>query len=163
MTDNEKRGLILKEYYKKRKTGDILLPDKLGVDLPDSEKMRIAVQLYEQGLLKGALAQDKDGVGFFGEISADGIDVVEGTRESPISINLDARSYFEGANFGTANVQTGDYSKQEIQNQFEQLVKIIQRAEAPKEEKRALLERLNDFTSHPLAVELFGHLLGGGT
>jgi len=97
-----------------------------------------------------------------GRISACGIDVVEGTVTSAISINMhDHRSVNVS---GSSNVIVGDGNTQNINENAESLIRAINNMNAPSEQKEEAKSLLRNFLEHPLLTALAGGaitLLGG--
>lgn len=148
LTDYEKRGLILEELYDRRRERPVsLTSDDFDGELSEREIDRIAHQLFEHDLIWAAFALTNPAarIGKLQKaaIIAHGIDVVEGTKQAPISIRIDRRSYFEGASFqGPANIQTGANSRQEIQYIFSQAAEIVEQSDADPKLKKTILSVL---------------------
>ena len=114
MKDYEIRGLLLQRYYERRREGiQALEPAEFGGKLDKDEINHVSVQLMEYGLIDGEKAESMDqGLQeVFGRITAQGVDVVEGTARAPISINLTEDKSItvtgsHGVVIGDSNTQT---------------------------------------------------------
>lgn len=87
MKDAELRGLMLYKFYDARRHGVIQMPTD---DVFDGDTaFDICRQLSEHGLLNWKPLQALSGFrSGLGQITADGVDVVEGTKLPPISIKF---------------------------------------------------------------------------
>ena len=134
-TDSELRGIILRRLYEKRRENEIRI-DNLQTDQLDfAEIGRICDQLAEHGLIKfkphrGGRGRILTG---YAQISARGIDVIEGTERSPIAIQIDHSRHYTVTNsdrniFGDGNIQMGDIT-------IGQIAQTIAASSASKEDK----------------------------
>jgi hypothetical protein len=102
MKDSDARGVVLKRLYEQRHSRGLLRVDEHLRDLqeafPGIILFNIIKQLAEKGLVEHIAAH-----GHRIRITATGVDVMEGTREPPISINIDQSV----AVHGSTNVQIG--------------------------------------------------------
>lgn len=97
MKDNELRAVVLQKYYDLRDRGyfqwcEVEVEDDFPIKSFDVLG-RICDQLGEHDLIEWHPLQDGAGktVGGHGKITAFGVDVIEGTAKSPISITVDRR------------------------------------------------------------------------
>jgi hypothetical protein len=109
MTDGELRGIVLKKFYDLRtKPGmvnAVALPDLQAIE-PDQYRLHIICeQLREHGLIKGVSLDSHSTFGSMGNITASGVDVVEGTARAPITVTLHDHRISVSQ---SSNVQIGD-------------------------------------------------------
>jgi RIP homotypic interaction motif len=120
-TDSEIRGQLLKALYRRRREGRLAIPRTALFEGMDShEVVRISKQLADPEFRLISWA-DVGGIGSpeaipFGliEITAKGIDVVEGTSRAPLTINLDRRMTVTVSN--SSGVQIGEGNQQHTGN-----------------------------------------------
>lgn len=98
MKDNELRAIVLQKYYDLRRLGTFQWAEIPKDDFPAVENFeelaRISDQLAEHGLIEWKPLKQmgsRHAVGGLGKITAFGVDVIEGTANSPISITFDHR------------------------------------------------------------------------
>lgn len=94
MKDTEIRGIVLQAFYDRRQGGPIPWDGRnIPSNLNSADFYRVAEQLSQKGLLDWNGCGDGMGkvVAGMGEISAEGVDVIEGSAQSPISITFDHR------------------------------------------------------------------------
>ena len=150
MKDTDLRGIMLQQFYERRRegyigfgaTGVALLRIPTGVDPLDA--LRVCAQLGEHGLLEWSGSADEDFAYGAGKISATGVDVAEGEASSPISIHLDqSRHEHHVTVTSSTGVQVaGDNADQHqtVTHHVEQLIREIDASPATDEEKKELLE-----------------------
>jgi hypothetical protein len=147
MTDGELRGLVLRRFYDLRhETNVIELPEVVSIDTTESP-LRIAnicKQLDQHGLIdwKPHESLDRSYLGGMGEITAHGVDVVEGTASSPITITFhDRRISVSDSSY----VQIGNSNTQSMKVDIENLASAIDHSSASmadKQEAKSILEKL---------------------
>jgi hypothetical protein len=93
MKDNEIRGLVLRAFYEKRHQGFRPWNPNDAPNVDGKDFFRIAEQLAQQDLLEWRGLENGSGTVYAGagQINANGVDVVEGNKTSPISITFDHR------------------------------------------------------------------------
>lgn len=155
MKDNELRGVVLQKFYDLRRRGpfqwaeigeegnDDAFFEKVGADL-----FRICDQLAEHGLIEWESLPDGRGrsCGGHGQISADGIDIVEGNTRPPVSISFDNSIRVESSSHvqvGNSNIQTGDIS-------LEKLIAAINNSRATENEKAEAKSLLTKVLENPI-------------
>lgn len=125
MKDGELRGVVLKRFYEVRNhppglVNPVTLP---GLDSIDHVWLfNICEQLHEYGLLQWTLVGSTTTVGGMGHISARGVDVVEGTTSSPITVILQDHSISVA---GSSNVQIGDSNVQHVNISTPDLSRLV--------------------------------------
>jgi hypothetical protein len=157
MKDSELRGLVLQWFYDQREQRfPILREDAFDGTYPYNTLQRICAQLAEQRLIASwhpTMTGSGPVIGH-GSITADGTDVVEGTRASPISIS------FEGATMVTVresqNVQIGNNNVQNITIQLKGLLNQIDNSSATLVEREEAKSLLKKFLDHPLVAAVGG-------
>ena len=162
MKDNELRGLILQKYYDNRRRDLFPWANDDFKDLPDSinfdekDLYRICDQLAECGLIDWhpALGNRGETIGGHGRISAGGVDVIEGTAISPISITLDQSHHVSIQN--SSNVQVVNSNVQEISNHIGKIITAIDHSNATESEKAEAKSLLKKFLEHPLVTSIAG-------
>jgi hypothetical protein len=109
MTDGELRGIVLQKFYDLRNQSGMLnavaSPDLQAIE-PDQYRLyRICEQLREHGLIKGISLDGLNTFGSMGNITANGVDVIEGTARAPITVTLNDHRISVSR---SSNVQIGD-------------------------------------------------------
>ena len=153
MRDTELRGILLETYYGHRKDSPFQ-PEENVFDPPilESEIIRISKQLDEHGLIKwtpdGTFGSHDRGCG---QITALGIDVVEGELEPPIGIKLQ-NIYISSS----SNIQIGDQNIQDIKISIENIIQSIDKSSFSPKEKAEAKSKLKEFLKHPLVASVLG-------
>jgi CRISPR/Cas system CMR-associated protein Cmr3 (group 5 of RAMP superfamily) len=167
MTDNDLRAILLKKFYDKRREGGFQW-DKADFDdieetLDSQDIFRICDQLNDHGLVQWKTLKAAGGVsvGGHGKISAQGVDVIEGTAKSPISINLDRSITVHGS----SHVQIGNNNTQGIEIHIREILEQIEKSPGTPEQKAEAKSKLKDFLEVakviiPAATSLLPTLLG---
>jgi hypothetical protein len=166
MKDAEWRGLILQRLYDIRhiNDGSTTIPDGLGLDglVPsgnDNLLANVADQLKQHNLIGFSefIAPRRMGRA---KITAFGVDVVEGTKVSEITITIDQSTnvhHSQHVQVGKGNIQnTGDIHKLNV---------AIDESHATLTEKDEAKSLLRKITENPLLVSIlgkFGWGIGGG-
>lgn len=155
MTDKEIRTELLQYLYDIKDTPrpeDSLEDKARELGITKYTLYRVLIHLREKGLVNGLDVAPRD---FSAkremidiEISADGVDVVEGNALPPLAVNFNTNSYHLRSVSGTA-IQIGSGNSQTFENQLYELAQAINNAPITDEEKRGLKTRLADFLSHP--------------
>lgn len=160
MKDSELRAIVLKQFYERRrditpKWGERCVPQ--GIDARDfflicnrlSDYNLISWKPYEK-LQNGIL-------GGIGTITAFGVDVVEGTQRSPITITFDQSIKIENS----SNVQLGNNNAISTIIDIERLNAAIGHSRFSTAEKQEAKNLLNKFLEHPLVTSVLGGISGG--
>jgi hypothetical protein len=167
MKDNELRGIVLQKYYEKRRDGIFqwfeCTDEESGASFSQvgEDLMRICDQLGEHGLIDWTPSQDGMGntVAGFGKISAFGVDVVEGTAKSPITITfVNQGQHIHISN--SSNVQIGDSNSQHVSHrvgQFENAIDNSNYSAIEKMEAKSLLAKISE---NPLLNTIIGSAVG---
>lgn len=163
MKDNELRAIVLQKYYDLRDRGyfqwcEVELNDQFPIQKWD-DLARICDQLGEHGLVDWKPARGEAGkaVGGLGKITAFGVDVIEGTAKSPISISLhDNRQHIQVS--ASSNVQIGNANSQTFSVQIEHLYKAIENSNASDGAKTEARSALGEFLKHPAITAVLGGL-----
>lgn len=92
MTDGKLRGIVLKKFYDLRNQPGMLnaveLPELQAIE-PDQYRLhRICEQLTERGLIKAISLNTLTSFGSMGNITALGVDVIEGNDRTPILLPI---------------------------------------------------------------------------
>lgn len=159
MTDNELRGKILKWFYERRREGiKVPKPDDFNPPIHSDDLYRICDQLAENNLLDWKPVQSSrsgslNTVYGRGKISANGVDVVEETRSSPVAINLQNISINQ-----SQGVQIGNQNIQSITTIIENLIMQIDNSNAKEHDKVEAKSRLKEFLKNPLVTSILGKL-----
>jgi hypothetical protein len=166
MKDTDLRGIMLQQFYERRRegyiglgaTGVALLSIPAEVDPLDA--LRVCAQLGEHGLLEWSGSIDEDHAYGAGKITAAGVDVAEGERSSPISIHLDQSRHEQHVTVtgGTGVQVAGDNARQHqtVTHHVEQLIREIEASPATNEEKTEAKFKLGEFLKTKGAEALFG-------
>ena len=156
MTDYELRGKLLGKLYGRRREGLISIGADGFQDSEAREEARIAQQLAEHGLILFKPANDH--MGGRAQITAQGVDVIEGHAKSGIAINIDQSRAINIR--GSSNFQIGDHNSQTIHAGVRALIETINTATADPSEKAEAKSLLRKFLEHPLVCAVAGNAIG---
>lgn len=121
-----------------------------------SERIRIARQLAEHGLIKFQMLNLH--LGGLATITAeDGVDVMEGAVKPPIAMNIDQRQTININ--GSSNFQVGHDNTQEIQAGVSILLSAIEKSDAPPQQKKQRHCSENFWSTH-LVSAIAGGAIG---
>mgnify|MGYP007055198744 CR=1 FL=1 len=158
MKDSDLRALVLKKFYEERKK-DKYFPkaeDFPEVDIDDI--YRVCSQLAEHNLLKAWQAIGRPVSNGNGIISADGVDVIEGTKKPSIAISVtnNNQSISVGNISKASNLTIGNDNTVSIESNLKEIIEMLKSSDSSKEEKEAALTLLKGFISHPLVASMAG-------
>jgi len=168
MKDTVLRGIVLNEFYSQRRKGSQLWsPAECPSNVESEEFFRIAEQLGENGLIDWEprlhLGRGPYSLGGMGRINASGVDVIEGTQSSPISITID--NSVRVSDSPSAIIQAGNGNSQTVTQDFstniEQLFSAVEEADCSASEKEEAKSLLARFLEHPLVNSLVGGVASG--
>jgi len=152
MGDAELREQILRRLYNQR-TEDFVQIGIHAVNSPEQrEEIRIAEQLRQYGLIE--FKRLNRYLGGPARITAKGVDVIEGTAQAPIAMNIDRRQTVNIS--GASNIQIGDGNMQEIQNSIAWLMNSIEKSDTSAKQKEEAKGLLQTFLEHPLVASIIG-------
>lgn len=153
MTDTKLRGLVLRAFYERRISRAPQSPETswLGEETTSSELYRICKQLGEHGLINWSPFIGDGGVG---KITAHGVDVIEGQRQSDIAVQL-VHNYTTNIS-GSKNVIVGDHNKQEVGTAFEELLRAIDSYAGSASEKEKSKSLLAQLAKSPVFAQVVG-------
>ena len=159
MTDSELRGIVLRRFYDRRleQFFEVKL-NEFDDQFSFVELQNICRQLSEKGLVgkwHPAMTGGGPSVGI-GQITAEGVDVVEGNTTAPISITFDHSSTV--AVTSSQNVQIGNNNNQNVVGQFQILVDAIDASNATPAEKLEAKSLLRKVLEHPVVAAIVGGL-----
>ena len=166
MKDNDLRGLILRKFYEKRRLGVLtFLTDDDFKDLPQpldfdkTDRYRICDQLAEHGLLKWISFRHMMAVttGGQGQITALGVDVIEGTAKPTISITYDYSQQHVSVQ-NSSGVQIGNSNVQDLSVHIGKIISAIDHSTANEQQKAEAKSLLKRFLEHPLVASIAGGL-----
>ena len=120
------------------------------------ESVRIACQLQEHGLVEFKMLNRH--IGGQARITAFGVDVVEGTAKSPISVLIMPSQTFNISN--SSNFQAGNENSQVINAGVVALIQAIDASSKPAEVKAEAKSKLRVFLEHPLVSAVAGGAIG---
>jgi hypothetical protein len=158
MKDTELRGILLQKFYDRRREGRTSLNYLELSDDIRADAGRICAQLAENDLitwhpvhLRGS--RHHDGMG---EITARGIEVVEGETKPAVPVQIDQSHHYTFTDshhniVGDRNVQLANLTLAELTRQ-------IDKAEVAVSEKNEAKNLLQQFLEHPLVCALAGGL-----
>jgi hypothetical protein len=162
MKDNELRAVVLQKYYELRRRGmfqwcEVELEDNFPIK-EFGELARICDQLAEHGLIewKPTRGPFNRAIGGFGKISAFGVDVVEGTAQSPITIKFDHSHTVHVSN--SMGVQIGNNNTLSSQMTIEEINAAIDHSGFSVAEKEEAKSALSKFLEHPVIAAIIGGL-----
>jgi hypothetical protein len=156
MKDTDIRGLLLQRYYERRREGMISLESEADFAgrITQEELLHVSSQLGEHGLIEWRAVESMVAIlGGAGKITAHGIDVVEGGRQSPIAIHFTDQSVRIS---GSVGVAVGNSNQQTISLQLQELIEAIDKGVGSEADKREAKSRLQAFLAHPLVSALVG-------
>ncbi len=146
MTDAELRGLVLKRFYDLRHQQNYIQLNAI-VSIDIEEPLRVAnicKQLDQHGLIEWRAVEswDRSNLCGIGEITAHGVDVIEGTASSQIAVTVhDHRISVRESSY----VQIGNSNTQHVSVDVEKLISAVDHSDASageKQEAQSLLEKL---------------------
>jgi hypothetical protein len=162
MTDGELRGIVLEKFYELRHEKDVLQLSDID-SFGQNEPMQIAnicEQLGQHGLIEWQTSRGLDGsLGGLGKITANGVDVVEGTVSAPITVTFQDRRISVSS---SSNVQIGNSNTQGVNLNIEKLIAAVDHSnvsEAEKKEAKSLLERI---AANQLVQKILAAMFSGG-
>jgi|ERR1700733_2316389 len=151
MSDSELRGIVLRKLYDSRRQGMVPLPVELSSSVltPDTV-FEICRQLAEKGLIRWKPIEGQGGGGYLrtgmAQITAFGIDVIEGNATSPISVSIDRSVTISSS----SNVQVGEGNFQNVRFSAEKIALAIDQANASVLEKEKAKSLLKSFLENPI-------------
>lgn len=162
MKDSEIRGVVLKRLYDLRRSGKLHLTTAnpaLDSSLSLNETLRICEQLHQHGLVDANLHRNmssRDGEFAYGivQITAHGVDVVEGTPPSDIKIEFMQTNNLTIT--GSTGVIVGDNNSQNVSVHLEAIARQIETAEVSEGQKSEAKSQLRKFLEHPAVNTIFG-------
>lgn len=143
MKDADLRGLVLQKFYDTRHETDFLQLSALQDIEPANPNIisNICEQLAQHSLITWKPLKGGAGViGGMGKISAQGVDVIEGTVPPPITITVHDQSVSVK---GSTNVQIGNNNTQTLT--VEKLIAAVDHStvsEAEKKEAHSIIEKI---------------------
>jgi hypothetical protein len=156
MNDNQLRGLVLKYFYHNRRLQRGLLPgiSDLGElqNVNDRDIVRACNQLADHNLIDWQKYETFNGSGGLGNINAFGVDVIEGTAKSPISINLDNSQSISVS--GSSNVTISGSNTQGNTITLEDLISQVDNNNASDKDKDEARNLFRRFLEHPLVSSI---------
>ena len=164
MKDTVLRGIVLQHYYEKRRKGMFTPHEKdFEQQITIEDICSISQQLGEHGLIKWKEIKNVGGIYFgMGQISASGIDVVEGVATPDIKIEFVQNKSINIT--GSSHVIVGDHNQQNISHHVKEIVRAIDESQATPEQKAEAKGLLRKFIAHPMVTAVAGgaiSLLGG--
>jgi len=160
MKDNEIRGIVLRWLYEHRSKGWVYVTFTDSDEIKMEDTARACEQLDEHGLIvwKPVRQGGPGGIRVIGgnaKLTAAGVDVVEETRTSPLSVLFD---HSMNVNISNSNgVQVGHGSSQEIGSiTLSDLRRRLEEQSAPEEQKEEVKSLWNKLFSHPLTSAVVG-------
>ena len=157
MTDQELRSTLLAHLYAERSKDFVQIGGGASSSPEQQEKIRIAQQLSEAGLIEFKMLNRH--VGGMARIKALGVDVMEGTASTPAGITIDRRQTINVT--GSSNFQIGDENQQMIEQGLSALIQRIEQADGTDQEKKEAKSLLPRFLAHPLVAATAGAAVGG--
>lgn len=160
MKDNEIRGMVLKWFYENRGTGWVYATFEDSDEIKASDSARACEQLAEHGLIQWSPTHQLiDGkaviTGGNAKITAAGVDVVEESRPSPLSVLFDHSMNVTVSN--SNGVQVGHGSSQDIGSiSLLDLRRRLEEQDASVEQKAEVKNLWNKLLEHPLTAAVIG-------
>jgi hypothetical protein len=97
-------------------------------------------------------------IGGIGEITARGVDVIEGTAHSPIAITLYDHSV---SVHESSHVQIGNSNTQNVTVHIGKLIAAVDHSNASEAEKKEAKSLLQKLAENPLVQSVWGYVFGG--
>ena len=163
MTDGQLRGLVLQKLYDRRHQADFVdLSEIANVEPTNPNRIaNICDQLGQHGLIQWTAYQGLEGViAGMGKISANGVDVIEGTRQSPITVTLHDHRISVAS---SSHVQIGNANVQGKDIDIGKLVTAVDHSSASEAEKTEAKSILGKIAASPLVQGLLAKVGLGGT
>ena len=161
MKDTQLRGLILAKYYERRREPNFT-PDPTDFDPPISiqDIFAISDQLGQHGLITWHLLRGTGGpVAGMGQITAFGIDVVEGEATSDIKLEFVQNKTVNIT--GSSNVVVGDNNQITLTQHVAELARLIDNSSGTPGQKAEAKSILQSFLGHSLVTAIAGGIAGG--
>jgi hypothetical protein len=154
-TDNELRGIILQEFYNRRKGQNFESPSSewFNEEISNDDIYRICTQLGDYGLIKWTPFMGDSGVGM---ITANGVDVIEGSRSPDISVKL-VQNYTTNVS-NSSNVIVGDNNSIATENAFDEISKAIESSSKDEADKASSKSLLAQLAKSPVFAQIAGQL-----
>lgn len=156
MKDTELRGIVLRNYYDKRREA-MFTPDEkdFGQGVTIEDICAISEQLGEHKLISWKSIKNFGGVSFgMGRITAFGIDVVEGVATPDIKVEFVQNKSINISD--SSNIIVGDHNQQNITHHVKEIVRAIDESQATPEEKAEAKSLLRKFIEHPMVTAVAG-------
>ncbi|MBK1889330.1 hypothetical protein Undi14_04740 [Undibacterium sp. 14-3-2] len=156
MKDTELRGIVLQNYYDKRREAMFTPNEKdFQQQISIEDICAISEQLGEHRLITWKTIKKFGGVSFgMGKISAFGIDVVEGVATPDIKVEFVQNKSINIT--GSSNIIVGDNNQQNISHHVQEIVRAIDASQATPEEKSEAKGILKKFIEHPMVTAIAG-------
>lgn len=161
MTDGELRGLVLQKFYDLRHEDNNIQLPKVAEVAPDEPRRiaNICKQLGQNGLIDWRPIESlSDVIGGMGEITARGVDVIEGTANPPIAITLYDHSV---SVHESSHVQIGNSNTQNVTMHIGKLIAAVDHSNASDAEKKEAKSLLQKLAENPLVQSVWGYVFGG--
>ncbi|HDR9188819.1 TPA: hypothetical protein QDB51_002898 [Burkholderia vietnamiensis] len=164
MKDNELRGLVLENLYGHRhhepRFHSWTDADLAALGIEQNVLFSICDQLSDHSLIEWKPVRGLNGThGGMARITAHGVDVVERTVHSSLSISFVDNSRHINVH-SSSNVQIGDNNSQSIVNELEKLVRLINGSNATLDEKKSATSKLTSFLNSPVVSSILGGTVG---
>lgn len=166
LTDNQLRGILLQKAYDKRNES---WAQWTSEDFTDVEEVidepslwRVTDQLAQAGLIDFKSARGNRGqiLGGCFEITAAGVDVIEGAAIAPITITLDqSQNYAFHGDSNTIQAGNNNIQNNTISN-IQSIIRDIDTSNGTSLEKLEAKSRLATFLEHPLVTSVAGSAVG---
>jgi hypothetical protein len=154
--DSELRGRVLQKYYDARGEAGMIQVPRLTDEIIDRDTaFRISTQLGEHGLIDWKPSQTLHVQTGLGKITADGVDVIEGTKQPPFAISVhDHRVQISNS----SSIQVGTGNMQGVTISGERISIAIDRSNASQVEKEEAKSILQKILGSPLLSSILSGL-----
>src|SRR5438094_9008048 len=164
MKDSVVRGCLLQLLYERRSEGSIPFGQGEQAVLPPGginhrDWLRAVAQLSEYGLIDWTPLKDKSGMGQlsgFAKINDFGVEVLEGSVASPISISIDESRRTTAPRRQTPTAQSTEQQQQVIMDALEKVITAINQADMSEQEKNEAKTLLRRLLGSKAAVSVLG-------
>ena len=160
MKDTQLRGLLLQVFYNRRRENWFVpTTEDLGLQVTELDILKVCRQLGQHNLVEWKSLSSYDNINAgMGQITAFGIDVVEGEATPDIKVEFVQNQTVNITS--SSNVMVGSNNSQTMTHTVLDLVKIIDATDASTLEKAEAKSLLRKFLEHPLLAAVAGSALG---
>jgi hypothetical protein len=162
MKDNDLSGMVLQRFYDLRHEQSGVQLDDVRIPGEGMERVtsNICKQLSDHGLIHWDSHNSLDDTSFggIGDITASGVDVIEGSTRAPIAITLHDQSV---SVHGSSNVQIGQRNAIHANIDIKKIHSAIENSNASRVEKDEAKSLWSNILNNATFAAVVGALTGG--